>query len=74
MIIYIFIQAHKIFNMTKQSHSLTRMIIYIFIQTHKIFNMTKQGRMKQVLYVDDSIVWLEEASNFLLKEKERQKL
>ena len=29
--------------------------------------MTKQGRMKQTLYVDDSIVWLKKAPNFLLK-------
>ena len=29
--------------------------------------MTKQGRMKQTLYVDDSIVWLKKAQNFLLK-------
>lgn len=60
--------------MTKQSHSQTRMIIYIFVQSHKIFNITKQGRKKQALYVDDSIVWLEEVSNFLLKKKRETKI
>ena len=29
--------------------------------------MTKQGRMKQTLYIDDSIVWLKKAPKFLLK-------
>ena len=34
--------------------------------------MTKQGRMKQTLYIDDSIVWLKKAPNFLLKKRRKK--
>jgi len=49
-------------------------ILFILVQALKIVNTTKQGCTKQVFYVNDSVVWMEEVPNVLLnKNKYRHK-